>query len=60
MARVKTAVAAHAKRKRTLKKVKGQFGFRKNSYKIAKQALRKANTYAFVDRKQKKRDFRKL
>ena len=60
MARVKRGVTAHAKHKKVLKAAKGYFGRRKNTIRIAKQAVEKANQYAFRDRKRKKRTFRAL
>ena len=60
MARVKRGVTAHAKHKKVLKAAKGYYGRRKNTIRIAKQAVEKANQYAFRDRKVKKRTFRAL
>lgn len=60
MARVKRGVTAHAKHKKVLKAAKGFYGRRKNTIRIAKQAVEKANQYAFRDRKRKKRTFRAL
>src|SRR5258707_511887 len=60
MARVKRGVTSHAKHKKVLKAAKGYFGRRKNTIRIAKQAVEKANQYAFRDRKQRKRTFRAL
>ena len=60
MARVKRGVTSHAKHKKVLKQVKGQFGRRKNTIRIAKQALEKALQYAYGDRRAKKREFRSL
>ena len=60
MARVKRGVTSHAKHKKVLKQVKGQFGRRKNTIRIAKQALEKAMQYAYRDRRAKKREFRSL
>jgi large subunit ribosomal protein L20 len=60
MARVKRGVTSHAKHKKVLKAAKGYFGRRKNTIRIAKQAVEKANQYAFRDRKRKKRTFRAL
>jgi large subunit ribosomal protein L20 len=60
MARVKRGVTAHAKHKKVLKAAKGFSGRRKNTIRIAKQAVEKANQYAFRDRKRKKRTFRAL
>jgi large subunit ribosomal protein L20 len=60
MARVKRGVTAHAKHKKVYKAAKGFRGRRKNTIRIAKQAVEKANQYAFRDRKRKKRTFRAL
>src|SRR5258708_26265637 len=60
MARVKRGVTSHAKHKKVLKAAKGFYGRRKNTIRIAKQAVEKAGQYAFRDRKPKKRTFRAL
>jgi large subunit ribosomal protein L20 len=60
MARVKRGVTSHAKHKKVLKAAKGYRGRRKNTIRIAKQAVEKAGQYAFRDRKRKKRTFRAL
>lgn len=60
MARVKRGVTAHAKHKKVLKAAKGFYGRRKNTIRVAKQAVEKANQYAYRDRKRKKRTFRAL
>ena len=60
MARVKRGVTAHAKHKKVLKKAKGYYGRRKNTFKVAAQAVDKANQYATRDRKNRKRNFRAL
>lgn len=60
MARVKRGVTAHAKHKKVLKKAKGYYGRRKNTIRIAKQAVEKAGQYAYRDRKARKRNFRSL
>ena len=60
MARVKRGVTAHAKHKKVYKAAKGYYGRRKNTIRIAKQAVEKANQYAFRDRKRRKRTFRAL
>ena len=60
MARVKRGVTAHAKHKKVLKAAKGYYGRRKNTIRIAKQAVERAAQYAFRDRKRKKRTFRAL
>ena len=60
MSRIKRGVTSHAKHKKVLKAVKGQFGRRKNTIRIAKQAMEKAMQYAYRDRRSKKREFRSL
>ena len=60
MARVKRGVAAHAKHKKVLKAAKGYYGRRKNTIRIAKQAVEKAGQYAYRDRRRRKRSFRAL
>ena len=60
MARVKRGVTSHAKHKKVLKAAKGYYGRRKNTIRVAKQAVEKANQYAFRDRKRRKRTFRAL
>ena len=60
MARVKRGVTAHAKHKKVLKAAKGYYGRRKNTIRVAKQAVEKAAQYAYRDRKRKKRTFRAL
>src|SRR5215208_3418129 len=60
MARVKRGVTAHAKHKKVLKAAKGYYGRRKNTIRIAKQAVEKALQYGYIARKQKKRNFRAL
>jgi large subunit ribosomal protein L20 len=60
MARVKRGVTAHAKHKKVLKQAKGYYGRRKNTIRVAKQAVEKAMQYAYRDRKNKKRTFRAL
>ncbi|MDJ0613232.1 MAG: 50S ribosomal protein L20 [Rhizobiaceae bacterium] len=60
MARVKRGVTAHAKHKKVLKKAKGYYGSRKNTIRVAKQAVEKAGQYAYRDRKVRKRNFRSL
>ena len=60
MARVKRGVTAHAKHKKVYKAAKGFYGRRKNTSRIAKQAVEKAGQYAFRDRKRRKRTFRAL
>ena len=60
MARVKRGVTSHAKHKKVIKKAKGYYGRRKNTIRIAKQAVEKAAQYAYRDRKARKRNFRSL
>jgi large subunit ribosomal protein L20 len=60
MSRVKRGVTAHAKHKKVFKQVKGQYGRRKTSIRVAKQAAEKAMQYAYRDRKNRKRTFRAL
>ncbi len=60
MARVKRGVQAHAKHKKVLKQAKGYYGRRKNTIRVAKQAVEKAMQYAYRDRKRRKRSFRAL
>ena len=60
MARTKRGVVSRAKHKKDLKSVKGQYGRRKNTIRIARQAMEKAMQYAYRDRKAKKREFRSL
>ena len=60
MARVKRGVTSHAKHKKTLDQAKGFYGRRKNTIRIAKQAVEKSMQYAYRDRKNKKRTFRAL
>ncbi len=60
MARVKRGVTAHAKHKKVLKAAKGYYGRRKNTIRVAKQAVEKAQQYTYRDRKRKKRTFRAL
>jgi large subunit ribosomal protein L20 len=60
MARVKRGVTGHAKHKKVFSQAKGYYGRRKNTIRIAKQAVEKANQYAYRDRKNRKRNFRAL
>ena len=60
MARVKRGVTSEAKHKKVLKAVKGQWGRRKNTIRVARQAMEKAMQYAYRDRRNKKREFRSL
>ena len=60
MARVKGALMTRKRRKKTLKLAKGYFGSKHRLFKTAKQAVMKSGNYAYIGRKQKKRDFRRL
>ena len=60
MARTKRGVVSKAKHKKVLKLVKGQYGRRKNTIRVARQAMEKAMQYAYRDRRNKKRDFKSL
>jgi large subunit ribosomal protein L20 len=60
MSRVKRGVTSHARHKKVLTKAKGYYGRRKNTIRVAKQAVEKAGQYAYRDRKVKKRTFRAL
>ena len=60
MARVKRGVTAKAKHKKILKKAKGYYGARSRVYRVAKQAVIKAAQYAYRDRRQRRRQFRRL
>ena len=60
MARTKRGVVSRAKHKKVFKAVKGQYGRRKNTIRIARQAMEKAMQYAYRDRKANKREFRSL
>lgn len=60
MARVKSGPATKKRRNKTLKLAKGYYGAKHKLYRVAKQQVMKSYMYAFRDRKQKKRNFRKL
>ncbi len=60
MPRSVNAVASRARRKKILKRVKGQFGRRKNVWTVAKNGYEKGQQYAYRDRRNKKRSFRGL
>ncbi len=60
MSRVKRGVTSHARHKSVLKQAKGFYGRRKNTIRIARQAVEKAGQYAYRDRRTKKRNFRSL
>lgn len=60
MARVSTGPASHARHRKVIKLAKGYYGRRKNTFRIANQAVEKAGQYAYRDRRAKKRNFRSL
>ena len=60
MARTKRGVTSRARHKKVFKAVKGQWGRRKNTIRVARQAMEKALQYAYRDRRAKKREFRSL
>jgi large subunit ribosomal protein L20 len=60
MTRVKRSVHARKKRRATLKQAKGYFGRKKSSYKLAKEQVQRSDAYAYRDRRNRKRDFRRL
>ena len=60
MARTKGGPRAHARHRKVIKNAKGYWGRRKNTFRAAVQAVEKAGQYAYRDRRNKKRDFRKL
>ena len=60
MSRVKRGVTTHARHRKVLKKAKGYYGRRKNTFRVANQAVEKAGQYAYRDRKVRKRNFRSL
>ncbi len=60
MPRSKNAVASRARKKRVLKAAKGFYGKRKNVYTVAKNVVEKGQTYSYVGRKLKKREYRQL
>jgi large subunit ribosomal protein L20 len=60
MARVKRGVTAHARHKKVLDEAKGYYGARRKVYRVAKQAVIKAGQYSYRDRRQRKRQFRRL
>ena len=60
MARIKGATMTHKRRKKMLKLAKGFYGCKSKHFKMAKQAVMKSGNYAYIGRKQKKRDFRAL
>ncbi len=60
MARVKRGVVARRRHRKVLNRAKGYYGARRKVYRVAKQAVIKAGQYAYRDRRQRKRDFRRL
>ena len=60
MSRVKRGVTTHARHKKIIRRAKGYYGRRKNTFRVANQAVEKAGQYAYRDRKQRKRNFRAL
>ena len=60
MPRVKRGVTARAKHKKVIEQAKGYYGRRKNVFRVATEAVTKAGQYAYRDRKQRKRQFRRL
>ena len=60
MARIKGAMMTRKRRKKTVKLAKGYFGAKSKLFKMAKQAVMKSGQYAYIGRKQRKRDFRRL
>ena len=60
MARVKGALVTRRRRKKVLKLAKGYWGAKSKHFKMAKEAVMKSGNYAYIGRKQKKRDFRRL
>ena len=60
MARVKTAIITRKKHKKILKRAKGYYGAKKYRFRMAKQAVMKSGMYAYVGRKDRKSNFRKL
>ncbi|MCF8467612.1 MAG: 50S ribosomal protein L20 [Sneathiella sp.] len=60
MARVKRGVTTHARHRKVIKAAKGYYGRRKNTFRVAVQAVEKAGQYAYRDRRVKKRNFRGL
>ena len=60
MARVSRGTTTHARHRKVIKAAKGYYGRRKNTFKVAKQAVDKARQYAYRDRRVRKREFRAL
>tara|TARA_X000000950_G_C13847426_1_gene633034 strand:+ start:658 stop:1008 length:351 start_codon:yes stop_codon:yes gene_type:complete len=60
MSRVKSGVVTRARHKKIIKSAKGYYGRRKNTFRVANQAVEKAGQYSYRDRKVRKRDFKSL
>ena len=60
MSRIKRGVTSHARHRKVIKQAKGYYGRRKNTIRVARQAVEKAGQYAYRDRKVRKRTFRAL
>ena len=60
MARVKRGVTTHARHRKVIQAAKGYYGARKNTFRVANQAVEKAGQYAYRDRRARKREFRRL
>lgn len=60
MARIKRAIMTHKRRKKVLKFAKGYYGAKSKQFRTAKEAVMKSGQYAYIGRKQKKRNFRQL
>ena len=60
MARVKGAMMTHKRRKKVLKLAKGYYGAKSKQFRTAKEAVMKSGNYAYIGRRQRKRDFRRL
>ena len=60
MTRVSSGPSTHARHRKVIKKAKGYYGRRKNTFRVANQAVEKAGQYAYRDRRQRKRNFRAL
>ena len=60
MARIKAAVSAHKKRRKIMKLAKGYYGAKSKQYRAAKEQVMRSLRYAYIGRKQRKRDFRSL
>ena len=60
MARIKAAVSAHKKRRKIMKLAKGYYGSKSKQYRAAKEQVMRSLRYAYIGRKQRKRDFRSL